>query len=638
MIKVGERHYLIERASELPEPRSAPIYLDCETRSARGLQFEAYYPYLGDQIAMVGVTWEDCNVAYAVPVRMRDNKCNVEIDAYRRWANDLFKKSKVWRNHNPKFDWHFLVEDGIVVPDDVEVECTLTLAKILDSDRMGHDLKSLAHNWLQWNYSSDDRVTAFLDNYKLPRNCKARCYGLVPTDLLAEYNCDDVLANKALYAHIMANMPADSQSTVEMERKLTPALFDMERAGLKVDGKELKIAKAVSLKKMIKLSSRIFELTGREFVDSSKFSYGLLVGAWGLPILARNKKSGNPTFDADALKLYRAYPDVVIDPVKKEVLDLMVEMRGEETYSSLFLDSFIEYKDPNSFIHSSYNQIVRTGRMSCREPNTQQWDERAKDLIHCDTDADAFLYHDASQLEYRFIIHYTKDEEAIKAYRENPKTDFHQWAADMCGIDRSGGKTMNFSVSFGQGEQSTIASLAANKIVIEAVNKEISELVAAGKVQEEDRMRLFRETCFSRGKKIYRSYHDRFPGIKLKSEKAKSHALMRGYVFNVYGRRRHLPPRAARVAFNTVCQGGAADYVKRRVIQTSPRYNPEMRADGITLRANVHDSLLHHGSKEAIQKWAPRIQAILNAHDHPLSVPIYWDQDIFDGRWKKSKK
>lgn len=646
MRQVGEHHFLVETPADLPEPKQLPLYLDNESRSHDdSLRSSGLFPYKGDKIAMTSIAYEGARDAFAVPVRMRDSMCNIPVDTWRRWMIDVMSKATAWRNHNPKFDWHFNVLDGIEIPDETPVECTLTLAKIIDSDRWSHNLKDLAREWLSWDYASEDKIRAWLDGYKLPRGAKAKCYALVPTDLLAQYACDDVLATRALYEYCSAkleemsvNGETDLRPTWEMEKKLTLCLFDMERIGLKTDERDLKIAKYKSLHRMIKMSTRIKELTGREFVDSSKFSFGLLVGAWGLPILSRDKKSGNPSFDKDALKLYQSHPEVVIDPLKRETLDLIMSLREEETYSSLFVDTFIDLRDRDGRIHSQYNQLVRTGRMSCKAPNSQQWDDRAKELIVADEPGYLFLDNDASQLEFRFIVHYIKDPEAIHAYNNDPKTDFHAWAANMCRIDRPGGKTMNFSVSFGQGKTATVAQLATNEMVIKEVTSEINSLIERGEITESQRIETFKKLCFARGESIFDAYHERFPGIKQKSRKAMHNCRQRGYVFNLYGRRRHLPLKAAHVSFNTICQGGAADYVKRRIIATAPRFNPEMRADGVTQRATIHDEILHHGHPDAVRKWAPRISGVLNAHDHPLCVPILWDPKITVDRWKEIKR
>lgn len=635
MIKLGPKHFLVENADELPIIKPGrPIYLDVETRSRDdSLRSPAYDAYLGDKIAMVGIAEDDDGPAYAIPLRMRDGR-NIDLGRGLRWLKSVIENATEWRNHNVKFDAHFAAVDGAPFPPTCKLVCTLTLAKLLDSDRMSFDLKDLSRDLLNKDYSSADKVQAFLDGYKLPRNAKARCYALVPTDLLGFYNCDDVLHNRDLYRYCVANLPDTVLPTWEMEQQLTPVLWDMEHLGLRVDPQELKIAKAKSIMGQIRMATRVNQLTGMEFADSSTFSYGLLVSRWGLPILARNKKSGNPSFDHDALLLYMAHPEVTINPLRREVIELMLGLRAEETFCSLFVNTFMDCSSDRNYVHSSYNQIVRTGRMSCKTPNTQQFDDRAKGLILTDNAGSSFLESDASQIEFRFIAHYIKDEAVIKAYNENPDTDFHEWVATQCKIKRKPAKTVNFSTAFGAGEQNIVGQLAANSDIILEMTDVVNAKILAGEITEDERLRAFTELCWTRGKQIYRIYHDKLPTLKSTARKATDVARARGYIFNLYGRRRHLPGKAAHVAFNTLCQGSAMDLIKRRMILTAPRYNPDMVRAGITMRVNVHDAVLHHADHETIVKWAPTIKEMLETPEPKLSVPIRWSSKIKRQRWE----
>lgn len=635
MIQLGPRHFLAERVEDLPAPRKGePIYLDCETRSRHDdLRSGGLQPYLGDRASMWGICFDDCGPAIAVPYRQRDGR-NLPVESVQQWLADVLRSADEWRNHNVKFDAHFaLQEDGVMAGGLPDLVDTLTLAKLIDSDRYSHGLKDLGREWLHADTSGEERIQAFLDSYKLPHRAKAKDYALVPTDLLGFYNCDDVLINRDLYAHCMREMPESVLPTWQMERQLTPVLFDMERLGLRVKEQELKVEKAKSMMRQIKMATRLNELTGTEFADSSAYSYSLLIGKWGLPILARDKKSNNPTFNADALKLYLVHPEVVMDAGRVEAVKTMLALRDEETYCSLFVESFLTNMDASGYVHSSYNQLVRTGRMSCKEPNTQQFDERAKFLVHADEDGCGFLDIDYSQIEFRLIVHYIKDEEAIKAYNENADTDFHEWVAKMCGIKRKPAKTVNFSTAFGAGKRNIVGQLAANEDIIAEVTSEIAAAIAAGEMTEDQRLKIFSEKTWARGEEIYTRYHERLPTLKKTADRANAIARQRGFVFNLFGRRRHLPPRAAHVAFNTLCQGSAMDIIKRRMIKTAPRNWPELAAAGITMRVNVHDAVVFHGPMAALREWQPAIVARLSEREPLLSVPLSCSAKITEGRW-----
>lgn len=635
MLKVGPQHFLAERVEDLPTPREGLIFNDCETRR-RGDELWAggLSPYLGDRACMWSVCFDDDGPAVAVPFRMR-NSPNLPVESVIRWQRDLLNTATGWVNHNVKFDAHFNAVDGVFFPESCKLIDTLTLAKLIDSDRYTHKLKDLLREWLARDTGSQDRVKTFLDAYKLPRNRKAKDFALVPSDILGYYGCDDVLGNRDLYRWCLKHLPTDVIPTWDMEQKLTPVLWDMEHEGLRTDEKELKMERLKSLHKQIAMATKINELTGTEYADSANYSYALLVGKWGLPVLARDEDSGNPTFKASALQQYLAHPDVVADPLKTRTINLMLNLREEETFCSLFVDVLLENRDERGYVHPMYNQLVRTGRMSCSEPNAQQFDKRAKTLILTDGPEFLFKDSDASQIEFRVIVHYIKDERAIAAYNSDPRTDFHQWVADLCEMKRKPAKNINFAQAFGAGKKKIVSMIAMDEDVIAAVTREVEAEIASGQTPDSKRLDRYRELCWQRGLAVYEKYHARLSTLKPTSDKAQAIARARGFVFNVFGRRRHLPQKAAHVAFNTLCQGTAMDIIKRRMINTAPRYNPEMKKDGIALRANVHDAVLHHGPRDAIQKWSPWIDEQLSAPVPQLRVPIAWESELKEERWEK---
>ncbi len=636
MLKLGPLHFLAECVEDLPSPRPGRIFKDCETRRQGDILWEGgLYPYLGDRAAMWSIAFDDDGPALAIPIRMR-NSPNLPLESVLRWQRDILNHATEWVNHNVKFDAHFAAADDVLFPPTCRLVDTLVQAKLIDSDRLGHKLKMLMRDWCGWDTASQDRVKAFLDGYKIPGSRKkAQDYALVPSDILGYYACDDVLGNRALYRHCNKVMPEQVVPTWQMEQQLTPVLWDMEYLGLRTNEQELKIARAKSLHKQIAMATRINEITGTEFADSSTYSYSLLIGKWGLPVLARDPESGNPTFKSEVLLQYLGHPEVVIDPLKVEVIKMMLRLREEETFCSLFVDVFLENRDKRGFVHPFYNQLVRTGRMSCEKPNAQQFDENAKRLVLTDGPDFCFLDSDASQIEFRVIVHYIKDERAITAYNEDPRTDFHTWVAGLCQIKRKPAKNINFAQAFGAGKKKIVGMLAADEDIIAAVNAVVNKEIECGSLPDAKRLERFKALCWDRGEDVYTKYHAALPSLKPTSEKAAAICRARGFIFNIYGRRRHLPSKAAHVAFNTLCQGTAMDLIKRRMIATAPRYNPELAADGITLRANVHDAVIHHGNREALEKWRPWILERLEAPEPLLRVPIRWESEIKEERWAK---
>jgi DNA polymerase-1 len=272
--------------------------------------------------------------------------------------------------------------------------------------------------------------------------------------------------------------------------------------------------------------------------------------------------------------------------------------------------------------------------MSAKRPNSQQQNEWSKALIHPD-EGYGFISNDYSQIEFRLIMHYCKDEAAIKAYNENPLTDFHQWVADMIGVKRKRAKTLNFGMAYGQGKKGVMAKLMADPDIIEEIGLQINKAIEEGSLVEAQRIPAFIAECNTRSEKSYNDYHEKFPTIKSTAHQATEIAKFRGYVFNAYGRRRHLPLGFTHKAFNAVVQGLAMDIMKEVMIKVSPRYNTYSREIGLRMAANVHDEMLVQVPL-AVLNDVPVWRFIRNEMEHPsvpFRIPIVAETGISAKNW-----
>lgn len=606
MITIRGNFHIVEKLSELPNLLNRKeIFCDIETKRVfDNDKVGGLYPWKGDKICGFGISADNIKDVWYIPIRHTSpNAKNLPLKNVMNWIRDILTSCDDWINHFVKFDALMFS-----VGDDVEFDCrlvdTCVLAKVYYSDRFGYGLKPLCRDWLNYDTSSLDRVKNYLESLKP----KSKSYADAPIDLLGEYCCDDVQMNRELYRYLQERMPAQVKGVIETEIKLTPILYDMEKRGLQVNSTECKIASAKALKTMIRSSSEIADLAGREFTNSNDCIYDILITQFGLPMLATIKEkdnethqtfdTGRPTFDKAALLLYQVYPEVLNNTKLEQIIKLIQEYRKESQFKSLYLDTFLEL-NADDIIHPNYNQVVRTGRLSCSKPSSQQQNQRSKALIHPHSGY-GFLSKDYSQIEFRLIVHYTKDEGAIKAYNEDPNTDFHQWVAILLMIDRKSAKTLNFGMAFGAGKKLVLKGLMSNDHIIDIMTKRVDELIEAGALDPSLRGHKFQELCRTHADQSYEAYHTKMPGIKRTSKKAVEVASMRGFVFNAYGRRRYLPGRASYKAFNTIIQSAHADIVKERMVAISPRYNSDSKNWGIKLSANVHDELLDEVPTEVL--------------------------------------
>lgn len=589
MIKFDNGGRLVQSLDELPNLNNVELlYCDFETRSGNPKE-PALRPYHGHRIAGACMTADDVPGAWYVPLRCNYERWNLPLEPVLKWLRQTVSTCKKWVNHGVKFDAHFGRQDGITF--NGELVDTMTLSKIVESDRFEYGLDSLSLEWLEEDISPfDKRLHAHLSG------CKSKDYGDVPGDIIGEYGCQDAITTRKLYQYLLRRRHEQTVGVWNTEIKLTPVLYDMEVVGLRVDPQELLVTQYKTLAEMLDLEAALHALIGFAMrPHTNEDCFEVLCNKYGLPVLGYTD-TGDPSFDKDVLTSYMAHPIVRASAELTDAVTKIKRYRKLHTLNSLFLEVFIR-EQVDGVMHPDYNQAVRTARMSCRKPNAQQNSKEAKALIHPAPGCDLVGF-DYSQIEFRLIVHFIQDAKAVDAYAEDPDTDFHQWVADMCGIPRRPAKNVNFAMGFGGGKKRIVSMLAANMELVGNLAAKVDELVAAKAINESQRQAAFNTLCLKRGEQVFEQYHDALPTLKSTSARAARALELRGYVFNAYGRHRHLPAKAAFRAFNTVVQSTAADAMKERTVFIAPRYNSWTRDHGVTLCASVHDETLENWPKE----------------------------------------
>ena len=589
MIEFNNGGRLVQALDELPRLQHAhDLFLDFETRSGNPKE-KALRPYHGHRIAGICITADDVQGAWYVPIRCNYPRWNLPLEPTLEWLRDVVKTCENWVNHNIKFDAHFARQDDVHFYG--KLIDTLTLSKIIESDRFEYGLDKLALDWLEEDITPyEKRLEAHLVG------CRSQDYGDVPGDIIGEYGCQDVLTTRKLYRNILRRRDDQTAGVWNTETLLTPVLYDMEVEGLRVDPQELMITQFKTLAEMLQLEEELHTVTGIAIrPHTNDDCYEVLCNKYGLPVLGFTDTS-DPSFDKDALTSYLAHPVVRASEELTGIVNKIRRYRTRHTLNSLFLEVFLR-ENVDGLMHPDYNQCVRTGRLSCHKPNSQQNSKEAKALIHPAPGCDLVGY-DYSQIEFRLIVHFIQDLKAIAAYADNPDIDFHQWVANMCGIPRRPAKNVNFAMGFGGGKKRIVSMLAANMELVGNLADKVDELVKQGTITEGQRQLTFQALCARRGEQVYAQYHEALPSLKSTSLRAARALELRGYVFNAYGRRRHLPAKAAFRAFNSVIQSSAADAMKERTVAIAPRYNEWTRQLGIRLCASVHDETLMNWPKE----------------------------------------
>lgn len=593
MIEFTNGGRLVETVGELPHFDSVRVlYADFETTS-HDPKKKSVNPWHDCWVAGLAVTVNDVFGAWYIPTRHVFGPCLPE-EIVIEWWFDLVNRAELWVNSNIKYDAHVSANALGVIPT-CPLYDIITHMKIIDSDRAlkgGYGLDMLSKQILGEDISR-------YENALQPYLNKNKDYGRIPADICGEYACQDVITARRLHKFIEQTRPEDSASVAAIELELTGVLYGIERTGMCVDEIELAVEEIAVCNELITLDQRLARLVGRTINPiSGDDCFDVLCNQYGLPVVAwteeddedTGEKQGNPSFNKHVWPVYLQHPYA-----PKEIVQCIFEYRTLSHFRSLFLKQYQQLRFTDGRLHSDYNQCVSTGRMGCKKPNAQQLSKRAKKLIH-PPPGFAFLSQDQSQIEFRVIADYIEAWPVINAYIDNPDTDFHEWVAESAGMARKPAKTMNFMMGYGGGKKKAVKTLKAVTSVIGNVKIEVDRLVAEGAVMQQDALAVFDRMCESKAERVYDNYHATLPSLKSTAREAMEVCKARGYIRNRFGRRRHLPRDASHKAFNSLCQGFAADIQKERTVAMARA----IRGTPIQMVANVHDETLSQAPVEVL--------------------------------------
>jgi DNA polymerase-1 len=391
----------------------------------------------------------------------------------------------------------------------------------------------------------------------------------------------------------------------DLELPLVPVLAEMERVGILVDRDALSGIAAEMRSRVEGLEGEVERYAGRPFnLGSTQQLAAVLYDELGLAA-GRRTKLGRST-DADTLEALRE---------EHPVVGLVLEWRQLSKLLGTYVDALPALCEGDGRIHTSFNQAVAaTGRLSSADPNLQnvpirtEWGQRIRRAFIADSGW-LLLSADYSQVELRVLAHVTGEEKLIDSFARGE--DIHRsTAARVYGIDppavtpdmRRVAKVVNFGVVYGLSD-----------------------------------FGLARDTGMSREEAAawIHAYFENFPAVTRWLEQTRMHAREWGWVETFTGRRRHIPDiRAAnrqirlgaeRMAVNMPIQGGAADIMKKAMIDCD-RALRETRATGRVL-LQVHDELVLEVPRGDVDVVVPLVRKAMG-EAHQLVVPLVVDVKV----------
>jgi DNA polymerase-1 len=399
----------------------------------------------------------------------------------------------------------------------------------------------------------------------------------------------------------------------EMELPLAPLLFQMERAGLKVDRATLSDLSNYLGLELKKLTVKIYELAGREFNIGSPKQVGEVLSELDMASGRKTSTGRISTSKAVLEELAQTH----------ELPRLIIDYRELDKLKSVYTDALPHQIAADGRIHCLLNQTVAaTGRLSSSEPNLQnipirtELGRRIRRAFVAEKGY-KIISADYSQLELRLLAHITQDAVMLEAFQNGE--DIHARTARLV---------------FGA---KTDEELKEARRFAKIVNFAIAYAIEPWGLSQ--RVGISRPEA----KKVIEDYYNTYKGVRRYMEEVPVRAREHGYVRSIYGRIRPLPgisdrnanirKAAEREAINMPIQGTASDIVKIAMLKVEE----EFKREGIKaqLLMQVHDELLVEASAETAEHVAKILKREMETAVS-LDVPLIVDVGIADN-WMDAK-
>ena len=388
----------------------------------------------------------------------------------------------------------------------------------------------------------------------------------------------------------------------KIDLPLAAVLAGIERAGIRVNPKELDKMSQSMEKEIRRLEKEIWRLAGSEFnVNSPAQLAEILFDKLNLQANPRRGKAKARSTAVDVLEDLAAQHPL---PAK------IIEYREIAKLKSTYVDALPKLIHPETGrLHTSFSQTgTATGRLSSSDPNLQNIPIRTElgreiRAAFVAEKGNVLLSADYSQIELRIMAHFSKDPVLVDAFRNGE--DIHaRTAQEVFGVGplaqtaehRRAAKAINFGIIYGLSPFGLAQQLGIEQ-------KEAAKFINA--------------------------YFTRYHGVKEYLDHILAETRKTGVAKTLFGRIRPIPeinsPQmqlrnfAERTALNSPLQGTAADLIKLAMINIDARLADEKFEAKMILQ--VHDELLFETPVKERNKLEKLVKEEMEGV-HKLAVPI----------------
>jgi DNA polymerase-1 len=402
-----------------------------------------------------------------------------------------------------------------------------------------------------------------------------------------------------------------------IELPVIPVLGRMENAGIKLDVQYMDVLSVEIDDKISDLTQEIYGFADKEFnIASPSQLADILFDDLKLPTGGIKKgKTGYSTAAKELDKLRGQHP----------IIDLISQYREVTKLKNTYVDTLPTMVDKDSRVHTTFNlTIAQTGRLSSTDPNLQNipvrtdLGKRIREAFVAEK-GNMLVSADYSQFELRLAAYLSDDKELIRQFNED--VDVHQATAaliygrevdDVTKSMRRDAKVVNFGIMYGLGAHGLVSATGMT---------------------------------YPQAKEFIDKFFEVRPKLLQYIESVKKQAHDKGYVENIFGRRRPTPDvkssnfmvreSAYRAAVNMPFQGSAADIMKKAMINIQQKLdeltvNSEQSTDNkYRMLLQIHDSVIVECPEKSAKAVAKLIKDTM---ENVIKLPIKLTVDTSIGK------
>ncbi len=511
--------------------------------------------------------------AYYIPVAHKDFFSAKQLDKnlILNSLKEIFENKKYKLiGQNIKYDYIVMKRNGIKLKN-IYFD-TMIASYIINPTRTRHNLDELAMQYLGYKMISYKEVIG-----------KKKDFSDVSITEACKYSGEDADITLRLFNILNKQLKELKLEKLfyQIDIPLIKVLAEMEMNGIKIDTLKLaKLSKDIS-KQLQDLTLKIYKEAGEMFnINSTKQLAHILFDKLKLPSTKKGK-SGAKSTDVEVLnELKNIHP----------IAQYLLEYRTLNKLITTYIDVLPKMINPETGrIHTSFNQTVTaTGRLSSSDPNLQNIPVRdaigkkIREAFIAEKN-NYILSADYSQIELRILAHIANDKVLINAF--NNDEDIHtRTVMELYNLKkeevtpelRRMAKVINYGVIYGMSAY--------------GLSKELNIPV-------------------SEAQQFIENYFNKYKGIKQYIENIKKAIEKKGYIENLFGRRRYLPDLKGtstqqrnfiiRTATNTPIQGTAADLIKLAMIEIHNYFSEKNIKSKMLLQ--VHDELVFEVIPEELE-------------------------------------